>query len=481
MNRLRLFIILIIGFSSLTNYAQDYSKQKKDFDHWKNDSVFKYASIGIFVMDAETGETILKTSPQKSMTPASILKIVTTATALEVLNPQYKFKTQINYSGKINKGKGLLDGNLIITGGGDPALGSKYFKEHYALFLDKWVKAIQQKGIKEISGDLIADASIYDQQSIPDTWIWEDIGNYYGAGVYGLSVYDNYYKIVLRSGEPETLTKVVKTIPQIPNLQLENQVTASIINRDQAYVFGSPLNNKRIIRGMIPAKRNKFTIKASIPNPPYLLVSQLKNKLEANGIRLYGKIKVSYQLCPADSIICQTLSPPLSEIINVTNHESVNLFAEHLCKHIAYLKTGLGSTDEGVKQIKKFWEKQGVDTNGLFMVDGSGLSHFNAATPKNICHILNYMNKSPNAEIFKESLPVAGKSGTLYVFNADNFPNKALRAKSGSMTRVRCYAGFLRTQSGKELIFTLMLNDFSCSQWTAIRRIEELLVELGDD
>jgi D-alanyl-D-alanine carboxypeptidase/D-alanyl-D-alanine-endopeptidase (penicillin-binding protein 4) len=171
-------------------------------------------------------------------------------------------------------------------------------------------------------------------------------------------------------------------------------------------------------------------------------------------------------------------SPPLKEIIRVTNHESVNLFAEHLLKHLAFQKTGLGTTDDGCKFVMQFWKDKGLDMNGFFMNDGSGLSRFNAITASQMVSVLNYMKtKSVNSDVFFESLAEVG-NGTLTVFNQDSFPEGCLHAKSGSMTRVRCYAGYLTSNSGREFSFTIMLNNFSYSQKEATLKIEELLVEL---
>jgi D-alanyl-D-alanine carboxypeptidase/D-alanyl-D-alanine-endopeptidase (penicillin-binding protein 4) len=156
----------------------------------------------------------------------------------------------------------------------------------------------------------------------------------------------------------------------------------------------------------------------------------------------------------------------------------VNLFAEHLLKHLAYQKTGLGTTKDGCKFIEQFWKDKGLDLSGFFMNDGSGLSRFNGITASQIIGVLTYMKtKSKYADDFCQSLASVG-NGTLTVFNPNSFPDDCLRAKSGSMTRVRCYAGYLTTVSGKQLSFAVMLNNFSCSQTEATKKIEELLLEL---
>lgn len=438
----------------------------------------EHASIGIAVSDNQNGEELIKSEPQLSLVPASILKVVTTATALEVFGPDFRFKTTLSYSGIIRND--TLLGDLQIIGGGDPTLGSEYFPENKQ-FQEEWIKALQNKNIKVITGSLFLDATIYESQMIPNTWIWEDIGNYFGAGASGISVFDNSYEIHLKSGskagEP---TQIVRIVPEIPNLELQNEVLSSDLNSDQSYVFGSPEENKRVIRGTIPKNQPDFVVKASVPDPAALLASEFRKKLVATNIQLSGKTRFKKMKAGNESgtQLSVIQSPPLRDIIRVTNHESVNLFAEHLLKHLAFQKNGLGTTKDGCKFVVQFWKDKGLDITGFFMNDGSGLSRFNAITASQMVDILKYMKtQSAYSDDFYQSLATVG-NGTLTVFSNENFPNQCLRAKSGSMTRVRCYAGYLKTDSGKQLSYSFMLNNFSCSQTEATQKIQELLVEL---
>lgn len=472
-------IVCIVIFSLLliNGLAQSQlAAVQQHIQAWQSSSGLKNATIGICVSDDRTGEFLFKSEPQLSLVPASIMKVITTATALEVFGPDFRFSTKLAYSGTVRND--TLFGDLQIIGGGDPTLGSVYFPENN-LFFDIWIEAIRNASIKVIKGNLIVDASIYESQTIPNTWVWEDIGNYYGAGASGISVFDNLYEIHLKSEAiAGKITELIKTIPEIPNLELINEVVSSDQNSDQAYVFGCPMEYKRIIRGTIPKNQADFTIKASVPDPAALLAFEFRKKLSLNSISLSGISK--YEKAKENSInqLSVIKSPPLKDIVRVTNHESVNLFAEHLLKHLAFQKYGIGSTKEGCKFIVQFWQDKGLDMNGFFMNDGSGLSRFNAFTAVQMVNVLNFMKaKSDYSNDFYRSLP-AVNNGTMTVFNDVSFPNDCLRAKSGSMTRVRCYAGYLNTLSGRQLSFSIMLNNFSCSQKEVIKKIEGLLVEL---
>lgn len=443
---------------------------------WQSSPGLTNAGIGICIADSQTGLEIIKSAPPLSLVPASIMKVITTATALEVFGPEYRFTTRLSYTGIIQND--TLFGDLQITGGGDPTLGSGYFPENNR-FLEIWSEAIRRTNIRVIKGNLIVDGTIYESQSIPDTWIWEDMGNYYGAGASGISVFDNMYEIHLKSDiEAGKLTQLIRVTPEIPFLELKNEVMSSDQNSDQAYVFGSPMDSKRIIRGTIPKNQPDFVVKASVPDPAVLLASEFRNSLTLKNITITGITKFEKFRSESAIQISVIQSPPLKDIIKVTNHESVNLFAEHLLKHLAFQKSGLGTTKNGCKFIKEFWQEKGLDMTGFYMNDGSGLSRFNSFTPQLVVNILNFMKtKSAHFATFYHSLPSPG-NGTLTVFNKENFPDENLRAKSGSMTRVRCYAGYLTTISGRQLSFAIMLNNFSGTQSETGRKIEELLVQL---
>lgn len=477
--RLMRIILILNIFCTIKVFGQT-AMPDSIVSQWAGQKLLEHASVGICLKDAATGEQLASYNSKLSLIPASTLKLVTTAAALEIMGPDYRFSTSLTYKGTVSNDS--LKGDLIIVGGGDPALGSRYFRDHYLKnhFLQAWVDSLKKHNICHIDGNILTDATIYDDQPVPDTWIWEDMGNYYGAGVSALSVYDNTCEIHLWSSPVAGhATRILAVIPEVPGLSFENRVVSSNDQRDLAYVFGSPLDSARLIRGSIPKGKNDFVIRASIPDPARLLAWQLKKMLESAGISFSGEIKKATAKTSGAVLVAVTWSPALIDIIRVTNHESINLFAEHLLRHLSWLQSGKGTTDEGTRVVTDFWKGKGIDVRGFFMCDGSGLSHFNAITSEQMVSILTYMkNKSPYADLFFNSLPAAPE-GTLYYFDAANFPGKSLRAKSGSMTRVRCYAGLLRSASGRQILFDIALNHFSCSQNDAIRAIEKLLVSMS--
>ncbi len=459
---LAFFILLIPSVTS----GQNFNDLFELFIQKEN---YKNATVGAVVIDLDNQKEVFSYQPSTSMVPGSLLKLVTSSTAIEILKPGYRFKTEVLYTGTLSK-QGELTGNLIIRGSGDPTLGSSYFEPS---FMSKWAFAISKKGIKKIKGDIILDISAYEEQSITDSWIWEDIGNYYGAGAKALSVFDNTLKITLQSYATGSPTKIIGIKPEIKGISFINHVLASDKNSDQAYVYGSPWGDERVIRGTIPKHRDRFTIKAALPNPELVLGSMLKDSLAYSGIPVTGNVKAG-KINTETNIAFTGKSVELSQIIRILNHESVNLIAEHLVKQLALESEGLGSTEKGLEIIHSHWQHKRMDTHGLFLEDGSGLSHFNLITPGQMGYVLKEMYQNSS---FTSSLPEAGK-GTLYVFSKKDFPGKTLICKSGSMTRVRNYAGYLKTDSGKNLAFVFMVNNFGGKHIEAIREIKSLLISM---
>jgi D-alanyl-D-alanine carboxypeptidase/D-alanyl-D-alanine-endopeptidase (penicillin-binding protein 4) len=473
----KIFITFLLACLTLYTFSQE-----RTFETFLSDSSMTHASVSLCVTGARKGEIIMQHDAYESLMPASVMKLITTAAAIELLGPGYTFKTIIGYTGTLDKLTGILTGNLIIKGGGDPALGSKYFKDHYQDFLNVWVDEIRKLGIKKIEGKVIADDSYYDFLPVPAKWLWEDTGNYYGAGVYGLSVFDNTYEIHIKTQSDSSQLTIKEILPSECSYQLSNWLIVSGTS-DEGYVFAAPYRKDGWLAGTIPSNQEDYILKASITDPPLLISRMMNNKLEAAGINISENPSTirSEQKNLSDSVavITETVSPPLSAIIEVLNHESVNLFAEHLIKELGKKYRNNGSTAAGLTVILEFLNGAGILTDGMFIEDGSGLSPLNAINSEEVVNLLSYMkNRGKYFPEYYSSLPEAGKEGTLKVVFRDPVFAARLRAKSGSMTRVRSYAGYLTTYSGTEMIFSIIINNFKGPSNNIIPGIENIIKEI---
>lgn len=438
--------------------------------------VLRNAGYSFYAVDADDG-TVLCQSSQVSLVPASVMKLVTTAAALEILGGDYKFHTQLGITGKVNAETGLLEGNLVLRGGCDPAFFSEYFTDYYKGTFETWAEALSKAGIKRIQGDLIIDLSRMNGLSVPGGWVWEDIGNYYGAGVSALSYSDNYYKIHFASpAEPGKSATISGVNPIIDSLCLTNKVVSSEINRDLAVVYGSPGSYSQLVKGTIPIANADFIVKAAMPDPPKVAVNEFVRILKYYNIVFSGKMVYS-SLSPAEefTIIAEKSSPTLRDLIIPLNHESINLFAEHLLREIGRARKGSTTLDSSLVALNEFWHSKNIFLDGFYATDGSGLSRSNGICTRTLAEIQQYMYLSPNRDDFFNSLPVAGRSGTLqYAYKGTILENN-LRAKTGSMTRVRSMAGILTNQKGKKVIFAVITNNFKGPQASAGRALEDFM------
>ncbi len=455
--------------------------QKLSLSKFLSDSTMTSGSVSFAVRDAENGELIFDNNSTKSLGQASVMKLITTAAALEMLGPDHVFTTAIGYTGTIRKRNGTLEGNIIIKGGGDPSLGSERFPDSYEKFMEKWVSEIMRLGIKKIKGRVIADDSYFDYKPVPSKWNWEDIGNYYGAGVYGISLFDNTLKIHFRSGQEKTKPLMEKIEPAGAEISFINDLT-SAGSTDEGYVFSSPYSNSGWISGTIPVNDSDFVLKASIPDPPQMTATIFDSLIRKSGISVESEPttirKLGKVINDSIRIITKTVSPKLSEMIRVLNHESVNLYAEHLLKELGKKCNGEGSVTTGKETIIRFLDSLGINTTGMFIEDGSGLSTQDAINSAGLSELLYKMRKyGKHFEAYFNSLPEAGQNGTLKSHFKDPAFTSSMRAKSGSMLRIRSYAGYLTAKSGRNLVFSIIVNNYSGPPAIVVASIEEILKE----
>ncbi len=474
----RTFLLIVMLFLARLLSGQTSSRLIHEF---LSNNALSGATVAVMATDLKTGEILLSENPSLLLAPASTAKLITSGIALQLLGPAFRFETQLGTTAKPDANTGRLNGSLVIRGGGDPTAGSEWFSKEspVELLFDIWSAYVKSAGIASIHGDVVLDISGFQQWTVPLTWMWEDVGNYYGAGPAAINVYDNTVRLRLNSPrKPGERTEIVSTQPEIRGAEWINEVLSSDINRDLAYVFGSPWDKTRIIRGTIPANRQNFEVKAAMPDPPRVFGSLLKEHLVRSGIEITGDVVLSVERADAEPIR-MVVSPPLSEICSVLNRESVNLIAESLVMQLAYSKNGFGHHGDGM-QIMKDFLKENVFNDSFFLEDGSGLSRFTAMSARQMNDFLKYMHQGENGEIFKSALPVAG-AGTLRAFSTRDFPGISLRCKSGSMTRVRAYAGYLSARSGREIAFTIIANNFPGTQQEVFRAIEGLLVNMRNE
>ena len=468
---MRIRALLITNFILIGGIAGAQTLQSRlqsAFNRLQADSQCKYASISLTVLDAKTGETVFTANPNMGLATASTLKTITSITAFNILGKDFQYQTQFGYNGSISA-DGTLNGDLIIKGAGDPTLGSWRYAGHKENeVLNQMVVALQKAGVKKINGRVIGDDSIFGTQSIPDGWIWMDVGNYYGAGTSGLCWRENQFDIKLKTGPVNTPIGISRTVPNTPYLNFKSELlNAPSGTGDNAYAY-LPVGTKMMyLRGTYAEDQDKKSISAAIPDPAYDAAFRLMDTLRRLGIGVSGEpesvltLNSKSQSLPAISNNLTTiLSPKLSQIIYWLNQKSINLYAEQLLKTIAWKSGKIPSTENGVKVEHSFWKAHGIDTLSLNVVDGSGLSPGDRVTTMTLATVLKSAKGTDWFNDFYESLPVYNN----------------MKMKSGSILNVLTYAGY-QTHNGRELCFSIMVNNFNGSS----RGIKEKMFRVLDE
>lgn len=446
------------------------------------------ASFSLVVKDVQEGKTVYSYDTDRLQSPASVLKTVATATALEILGEDYRYPTTLEYDGILENG--TLEGNLYIKGSGDPSLGSSHFAPGQNKFLSTWIAALQKAGIKHITGSVISDESIFDTEGVSIKWLREDMGNYYAPGSYGISIFDNMYKLSLQTGAAGTRPVLKGTEPDIPFIRFKNYLKAAPVSSDSAYIIGAPLDDVRYLYGVLPANREAYVLKGDIPDPALYLARYLTDQLQQKGIRVDGspscyRIEVEENRWKKGERkeIVTTYSPTLREIASVCNHVSHNLYADALVKTVGLQykprrNEMISSFGRGVQVVKEYWEKKGLDVFPLRMNDGSGLAPADKVSAGFMGELLVYMaTESAVSDAFIASLPQAGIEGSVRNFLKGSKLQGKAHLKSGGITGVRSYAGYI-TKDGRTYAVAVFSNNYSCPMSRMTRALEKLLLQL---
>jgi D-alanyl-D-alanine carboxypeptidase/D-alanyl-D-alanine-endopeptidase (penicillin-binding protein 4) len=462
--------LISLFFIAANSYGQGLNqKLQSAFNRLQADSQFKYASVSLTVLDAKTGEQVFAANPNMGLATASTLKTITTITAFNILGKDFQYQTQFGYTGSVSA-DGTLTGDVIIKGAGDPTLGSwRYETTHENHILTLMVTALQKAGIKKINGRIIGDDSIFGSQSIPEGWIWMDLGNYYGAGTSGLCWRENQFDIKLKTGSVGSPVGILRQVPAMPYLSFKSELlNAPSGTGDNAYAF-LPINGKMMyLRGTYAEDQTKKSISAALPDPAYDAALRLSDTLKSLGILVNnapestGTLTAKGLSAPSIATNLTTiLSPHLSQIIYWLNQKSINLYAEQLLKTIAWKAGKQPSTANGVAVEHNFWKAKGIDSNSMNIVDGSGLSPADRVTTLTMATVLQSAKSAAWFPDFYESLPTYNN----------------MKMKSGSILNVLTYAGY-QTYNGRELCFSIMVNNFNGSSRGVKEKMFRVLDEL---
>ncbi len=449
---------LLILFLPLFALAQKETELEQAMRRFMADEQIRYGQAGLVVKELQTSKVLIDWNGSIGLAPASTQKIFTAAAALDQLGTGFQYSTALLYNGKVQNG--VLSGDLIIQGAGDPSFGSwRYAQTREQQNLSAWTDALRTAGIKEVRGQIKVNQNGFSQQPLPGGWIWDDMGNYYGAGSWGINWRENQFDLIMVPGDKAgDSLKAWRMEPMIPYLQFQNRITTGKPGSgDNGYIYSPPYATHGFAEGTIPAGVNSFTIAGAMPNPFTVLAQTLERNLQAAGIAFNNNTTTSAK---QDGVLLHAYaSPNMDSLVYWFMQKSINLYGEALLKTLAQQKNGIGSTDAGVQWMRKYWQERGIDPNALRMVDGSGLSPLNRNTAYAQIAALEFASRQNWFAAYLQSFPI----------------NNQMQLKSGTIQGAKAYSGYYTNASGKTYLISFLVNNYNGSASAITRKMFAVL------
>lgn len=439
--------MVFVSFSQAVNHGITTAFQKLE-----KDPQLKAAFSSLYVVNTKTGAVVFSKNSTIGIAPGSTQKLITTAAAYELLGKDYKYKTEF---GIVENGN---ENNLYIKPSGDPTFGSDRWEETTATRTLSRIAGVYKAHSKSIANVFI-ESNGWNFETIPDGWVWQDIGNYFGAGAGALNWRENQFDLFLKSGSVvgEKVT-VTGTEPKLHFYSIASLVTSGARGSgDQSYIYFPLSSNEGVIRGTIPVNENNFSVSGALPDAKkqfaYELLDSLQSIRNPNSAITKVDKPINFKLIHTET------SPPLDTIIYWLNKKSINLYAEALVKTIGFQKAKIGSTEKGLELIKQFWKAKGIDERELNILDGSGLSPSNRITTHAMVQVLQYAKKQSWFNSFYNSLPE---------FNG-------IKMKSGTIKDVKGFAGYHTSKAGNEYAFCFVVNNYNGPTSTLVQKMYRVL------
>jgi D-alanyl-D-alanine carboxypeptidase/D-alanyl-D-alanine-endopeptidase (penicillin-binding protein 4) len=462
-------VILFYSFCGNLLFSQKVAlnhKVQKIINDFAKDTVLHSASISISVIDLEHNKFIGQFDPNRSLIPASSQKVLSTAALLDKAGSDFKYKTNFYLQGMKSVGDSSFIGKIIVEGVADPSFcsyaqeGAMGAQELMLILRDK----LLQMGIRKIKGNVVVNSNYI--KDIPENpeWLWYDLGNYYGAGCFGLNVYENVTWVSIKEERKSGLIcDIVKVVPNILYPYFCSEVVSSVTKSDEdIFVLGSSQDNNYTLHGSIQCcGSDTLTLKAAIPNPPLTFQRILTIKLKELGIEFLpieksNAASTKYLLYTYESV-------PLRQLADRALSKSVNLYCESFVHTFGDKVNQSTDRKEALQSLEKYWIDKGLDKS-MVLEDGSGLSPKNLLSSAQLAKALLFISKNPAISNFWELLPESTVEGSLAGILALNKSIKGkLRLKSGSMERVRSYSGYVMEKDKPKYAISLIINHYDCS------------------
>jgi D-alanyl-D-alanine carboxypeptidase/D-alanyl-D-alanine-endopeptidase (penicillin-binding protein 4) len=510
MRRNRLFVAILLLLLLGTQFALGQSKAlTKRIDKILEDPDVSRALWGIDVVSLTSGRTLYSLNADKLFTPASNTKLFTTAAALALIGPDYRFQTTVETTAALDR-YGRLTGDLTLVGRGDPNLSGRTLPYHLHTqrtqpaihVLEELADQLVQKGLKFVDGDVVADDSYYVFERYGEGWAQDDLVSEWGAPVSALSINDNVIFVSIMPADHPGDHAFVSILPYAEYYQLENRIitTPPGTGPHKIYVNREPGSNLLTLWGNIPADDNGANEALAIEDPADFAAKVFRTLLEKRGVVIYGHSRTHHsELATLSTFTVTTMAPagggevsslrrdnapmvlashqsqPLGEDIQVINKVSQNLHAELLLRLLGREKGAAGNIASGLEVLRGFLVRAGIPPEEFVFHDGSGLSRENLVTPQAVVQLLTYAGQQPWGALYEGTLSVGGLDGSL----AERFKLGAgleqVHAKTGSLGHVNALSGYATTLKGDRIAFSILVNNHNLPSKRVVETIDMIV------
>jgi D-alanyl-D-alanine carboxypeptidase/D-alanyl-D-alanine-endopeptidase (penicillin-binding protein 4) len=436
------------------------------------------ASWGIVVHSLDRQERLFELNPRTLFVPASVAKLVSAATAADAVGWDYRFETTLNATGPIIDG--VLSGDLLIVGSGDPTIGGRAGDDLLHL-----VNAVKAAGIRRIDGRVIGDDDAVEEPRPQLAWAWDDLGYTAGALFGALNLAENRMTVTVTPGQAAGAAAALTVEPHAAYRPLANRVATGQPGAAQAlWPEQRPGESYLTVAGTIPAGAPPARLNVAVGNPTFWFASVFRLRLQQQGVEVSGEAWDIDDVTPAPDRASATVlythrSHPLSEIVQPMLKESINLYGEALMRLNA--APGVFPTnDAALDGVRRRLDAWGIAAGAQQVVDGSGLSRRDVISPEALLMVLQRMHDPTLQSPFMMALPVAGVDGTLDGRMRDTPAAGNVRAKTGTMSNIRSLAGYVTTRDGERLAFVAMINNFEGTGAAANQALDAIAIRLAN-
>ncbi len=444
-----------------------------------SDPAFANAHWGLMVQSVESGEILYRANAEKLFMPGSNVKLVTAAVALARLGPEHRFHTRLAAAGKVEGG--MLDGDLIVVGGGDPAISERFNDGDPLATFRAWADSLKGRGIERVSGDVVGDDDLFDDVHLGPGWSWDDLGYYYAAEIGALLYNEGALRAKITPGDSTGGRARVELDPPTAYLSIENDVLtvadSTGLNVDARL---RPFSNEARIWGAIWEREDSLDRYIAPHDPTLFFVTVLTETLRREGISISGVPADAddKEMTAGDTLTTLFVhtSPELAEIMRPFLKRSQNQIGEMLLRTLGAVETDTGSVEAGRRVVERTLTSWGIPESYYIYVDGSGLSRYNYLSPEALVRLLRVMARRPEFDAFYAALPVAGVDGTLERRMRGSYAEENARAKTGFISNARSLSGYVTTVDGELLAFSIIANNFDAPIRT-VEYLQDLAVE----